>query len=135
VVCIGLDGDSDRLPFGRLLDLIPYANSVTKLTALCTRCNDGTPAPFTFRKATAAATQIQVGGTDTYEALCRKHYREGQYENRVLELYAFVSANPQVNALKILDLCISRYGLHDGTELYNNHIIPRISSPASESSS
>ena len=82
VVCIGLDGDSDRQPFGRLLDLIPYANSVTKLTALCTRCNDGTAAPFTFRKrAEPGDQQIQVGGTDAYEALCRNHYVEGQCEN------------------------------------------------------
>jgi thymidine kinase len=78
VVCIGLDGDSDRQPFGRLLDLIPYANSVTKLTALCTRCNDGTAAPFTFRKRVQAGDQqIQVGGTDAYEALCRIHYLQG----------------------------------------------------------
>lgn len=71
VVCAGLDGDSQRRPFGQILDLIPYCNFVKKLNAKCTRCS--APALFTFRK-TAIAEQVHVAGADEYEALCREHY-------------------------------------------------------------
>jgi len=74
VICAGLDGDSERRPFGEILDLIPYCNSVTKLNAKCTRCDY--PAIFTFRKSDAVTEQVYVAGADEYEALCRKHYLE-----------------------------------------------------------
>ncbi|SPQ98203.1 Thymidine kinase [Plasmodiophora brassicae] len=38
IVVVGLDGDRGRNRFGQALDLIPYADVVTKLTALCCRC-------------------------------------------------------------------------------------------------
>lgn len=85
VICVGLDGDSERRPFGQLLELAPYADSFQKLTALCQLCKDGTPAIFTFRKpgeATAADGQISVGGSDKYEPVCRRHYLE---ETRALK--------------------------------------------------
>jgi thymidine kinase len=74
VVCAGLDGDSLRRPFGQILDLIPYCNSVTKLNAKCAQCkNNGL---FTFRKSQANTNQVMVAGADEYEPLCRKHYLE-----------------------------------------------------------
>ncbi len=76
VICVGLDGDSERRPFGQLLELAPYADSFQKLTALCQICKDGTPAIFTFRKPGGASDQISVGGVDKYEPVCRKHYIE-----------------------------------------------------------
>ena len=41
VIVSGLDGDSNREKFGEILDLIPICDSVKKLHALCTQCNDG----------------------------------------------------------------------------------------------
>ena len=77
VICVGLDGDARRKPFGQLLDLIPYADSVEKYRALCSICHDGTKAIFTSRKIIDPAVgQIFVGGADEYEPLCRKHYLE-----------------------------------------------------------
>jgi thymidine kinase len=73
VIVVGLDGDSDRKPFGEILQLIPLADTITKLTALCKRCGDGTPALFTYSTA-KKSTQVCVGDAGTYEALCRKHY-------------------------------------------------------------
>jgi thymidine kinase len=73
VIVVGLDGDSERKPFGEILELIPLADTITKLTALCKRCGDGTPALFTYSKWTKD-TQVCVGDADIYEALCRKHY-------------------------------------------------------------
>ena len=74
VICVGLDGDSNRRPFGQLLDLIPYSDSVTKLKALCPRCNDGKEAIFTYRKPGNSQDQVNVAGADQYEPLCRKHF-------------------------------------------------------------
>lgn len=73
VIVVGLDGDSDRKPFGEILQLVPLADTITKLTALCKRCGDGTPALFTYSKLTKD-TQVCVGDASIYEALCRKHY-------------------------------------------------------------
>jgi thymidine kinase len=80
VVCVGLDGDSNRRPFGRILDLIPFADKVQKLTALCTQCRDGTAAIFTHRKEGVATGQVAVGGEDKYEPMCRRHYLDATSE-------------------------------------------------------
>jgi thymidine kinase len=74
VVVVGLDGDSDRRPFGSLLELVPLADTVTKLTALCKRCGDGTEALFSAAFAGTAKPQVHVGGEESYEPLCRRHY-------------------------------------------------------------
>lgn len=74
VICVGLDGDAERRPFGQLLDLIPFADSVVKFKAYCSRCCNGTEAIFTHRKVGPSETQISVGAADEYEALCRMHY-------------------------------------------------------------
>ena len=75
VVCVGLDGDADRKPFGEILSLIPLCDNVEKIKSLCSECKDGTPALFTHRFVTAQAqTQINVGGEDSYAPLCRKHF-------------------------------------------------------------
>ena len=75
VIVAGLDGDASRKPFGEILQLIPYCDTIVKLKALCKRCNDGSEALFTSNKGTITST-IDVGGADKYEALCRKHYLE-----------------------------------------------------------
>lgn len=75
VICVGLDGDADRKPFGEILELIPYCDSVVKRHAFCRRCATPTPALFTYRtRQTDDNEQILVGGAETYEPLCRKHY-------------------------------------------------------------
>jgi thymidine kinase len=77
VIVVGLDGDSDRKPFGQMLNLVPIADEILRLTSLCKRCGDGSPALFSaLVRGTAKAEQIFVGGTDVYEAMCRKHYLE-----------------------------------------------------------
>jgi thymidine kinase len=73
VIVAGLDGDASRKPFGSLLELIPYCDSIIKLKALCKICNDGTEALFTCKKIHDNLT-IDVGAADKYQALCRKHF-------------------------------------------------------------
>jgi len=74
VICVGLDGDAQRKPFGQLLQLVPYADSVKKYTSLCSHCHDGTKGIFTSRKDGTFEKQVSVGGGDQYEPLCRKHF-------------------------------------------------------------
>jgi thymidine kinase len=75
VLCVGLDGDSERRPFGDILKLIPYCDTVEKITSLCSECGDGTPALFSYRCVEAKEEgQVLVGAKDAYKPLCRKHY-------------------------------------------------------------
>jgi thymidine kinase len=79
-VVVGLDGDAERRPFGRVLDLVPLCDRVTKLTAFCKQCSDGTPALFTYDQEDQTEHRVvtQVGGGERYSALCRKHYLAGK---------------------------------------------------------
>jgi len=71
-VC-GLDGDFQRKPFGRILELIPFADDYVKLTAYCKDCGNGTKALFT-KRITSNMEQEVIGGADVYKAVCRKCY-------------------------------------------------------------
>jgi thymidine kinase len=73
VVLSGLDGDYDRKPFQQIVDLIPFAESVEKRSALCLKCNDGTPACFSKRKVWSG-DRCLVGAGDLYVPVCRLHY-------------------------------------------------------------
>ena len=75
IVLVGLDGDAHRKPFREILDCIPWANKVTKLSALCSICCDGTEAPYTRYKpdSNPSASQIDVGGAEKYQAVCLHH--------------------------------------------------------------
>ena len=77
VIAAGLDGDYKREPFGDVLKLVPYADKIQKLSAICCYCGDGTPACFTHRKQQRTnTTRVVVGAKATYTSVCRKHYRE-----------------------------------------------------------
>lgn len=74
VLIVGLDGDAKQHKFGDILDCIPLSTSVTKLNALCSHCKDGTPAPFCQRReVSTSSAQVDVGGSEKYEAVCLKH--------------------------------------------------------------
>ena len=72
VILAGLDADSFQHKFGELIDCIPLACDVTKLSALCMRCNDGTLGPFTKRIVDDKTLEL-IGGSDMYIATCRRH--------------------------------------------------------------
>uniref|UniRef100_A0A0D6R277 thymidine kinase n=1 Tax=Araucaria cunninghamii TaxID=56994 RepID=A0A0D6R277_ARACU len=75
LIVAGLDGDYLRKSFGSALELIPLADSVTKLKSQCEMC--GKPASFTLRKTGDRQTEI-IGGADVYMPVCRQHYVNGQ---------------------------------------------------------
>jgi thymidine kinase len=73
VIVTGLDGDFQRKPMGEILNLLPIANSITKLTSKCSIC--GLEAIFTHRIVNDS-DQVLIGGSDKYIPLCRNHYLE-----------------------------------------------------------
>uniref|UniRef100_A0A1J3E0X5 Thymidine kinase n=1 Tax=Noccaea caerulescens TaxID=107243 RepID=A0A1J3E0X5_NOCCA len=74
VIVAGLDGDYLRRRFGSVLDVIPIADTVTKLTSRCEVC--GKRASFTLRKTNERETEI-IGGAEVYMPVCRSHYVTG----------------------------------------------------------
>ena len=72
VILAGLDGDYRQQVFGEILSLIPLADNVIKLSALCMVCKDGTEGPFS-KRLTSDTCQECVGGASEYAAVCRKH--------------------------------------------------------------
>ncbi len=75
VLVASLDADCYRRKFGRVLDLIPFADRVKKVTAYCDICRDNygvlVAAPFTARMTTDKTAEL-VGGHNMYKAMCRK---------------------------------------------------------------
>lgn len=75
-LCVTYDGG----PFEPLPTLMAIAEEVVKLTAVCTLC--GADAAFHVRliddgASALQATAAQVGGTESYQARCRRHRRAG----------------------------------------------------------
>ncbi len=75
VIVAGTDMDFRGEPFGPIPSLMAIADEVDKLHAICVRCGapatrnqrliDGRPAP-------AEGPVVQVGGSESYEARCRR---------------------------------------------------------------
>lgn len=69
VIVSALDGTFQRKSFGKVLELIPLAESVIKLNAVCmVCCND---ASFTARTVEEKKTEL-IGGAESYKSVCRK---------------------------------------------------------------
>lgn len=68
VIVAALDGTFQRKPFGHILDLVPLAEIVTKLSAVCIDC--GKEAAFTKRVVDSQEIEL-IGGDETYKPVCR----------------------------------------------------------------
>mmetsp|Transcript_28300 Transcript_28300/g.43856 ORF Transcript_28300/g.43856 Transcript_28300/m.43856 type:complete len:218 (-) Transcript_28300:116-769(-) len=74
VIVAALDGTFQMKPFGNVLDLIPIAESVVKLNAVCMLCHR--TASFTRRLGTETKVEL-IGGSDMYVSTCRRcHSRD-----------------------------------------------------------
>jgi thymidine kinase len=76
IVISGLDGTSERKPFGDMLRLIPHAEEVERLSAFCSVCKDGTVAVFSkyFGEQPKDENGVAIGGAEAYRPVCRKHF-------------------------------------------------------------
>lgn len=87
VIVAGLDGDTNKKPFGQLLYLIPHADKVTKVNANCKSCIseqqklglhyniNSYEAPFT-KRLSECTDQILIGGAEAFQATCRYHHQK-----------------------------------------------------------
>jgi len=76
VVVAGLDGTSERTPFGDMLRLLPHAEEVERLTAFCAQCRDGTVGMYSkyVGEVQKDTNGVAIGGAESYRPVCRKHY-------------------------------------------------------------
>lgn len=70
VIVSALDGTFQRKPFGAVLDLVPKAEVVSKLTAVCMICFRD--AAFSKRIVQCGSEVEVIGGTDKYISVCRE---------------------------------------------------------------
>merc|ERR1712223_1685728 len=71
VIVAALDGTYQRKGFANILELVPLAEHVIKLTAVCMICfEDGA---FTKRMTEDKEVEV-IGGSDKYMATCRRCY-------------------------------------------------------------
>ena len=68
VIVAALDATFERKPFGPILQLIPLAENVIKLNAVCMLCHR--EASFTKRIGSETAVEV-IGGADKYLSTCR----------------------------------------------------------------
>ncbi|PRP84146.1 thymidine kinase 1, soluble [Planoprotostelium fungivorum] len=68
VIVASLDGTFQRKAFGDVINLVPMAESILKLTAVCSGCHRD--AHFTRRMTNDTEVEL-IGGTDTYVSVCR----------------------------------------------------------------
>lgn len=73
VIVSGLNGDYRQQPFWNLCRLLPCADNIMYLQAICEQCHND--ASFSYHKENNkfddTSSQICVGGGNTYEARCR----------------------------------------------------------------
>lgn len=73
VIVSALDGAFDRKPFSCIMNLIPLAENVDKMTAVCKLCFRTAH----FSKRTTSDTCVQlIGGKDMYIPVCRACYHK-----------------------------------------------------------
>jgi thymidine kinase len=70
VIVAALDATFQRKPFNDVLSLVPLAEEVTKLSAVCAKCS--ADAAFTKRVNTDSQNVELIGGSDCYVAACRQ---------------------------------------------------------------
>ena len=74
IIIVGLDGDSDRQPFGQILECIPLCDEVVKLTAMDMLSKDGTKAIFSKRISNNNDSKILIGADEKYLAVSRNNF-------------------------------------------------------------
>jgi thymidine kinase len=71
IYVFGLDGDFERKPFGQILNIIPLADSVTKISGICKSCNTNYSL---FSKRIVSNTEQYLLDETAYTPMCRECY-------------------------------------------------------------
>lgn len=94
-----LNGDKSKNLFGSVHLLLGHAEKIDFLPALCKRCGDGTTASFSS-PIVKFDGQVKIGGSETWEALCRKHHDEAAYTQQLDVLKRSFEKSPVSNTNK-----------------------------------
>ncbi|XP_022080425.1 thymidine kinase, cytosolic-like [Acanthaster planci] len=73
VIVAALDGTFQRKGFGNILNLVPLAENVVKLNAVCMMCYQ--EASYTKRMGMETKLEV-IGGADKYMAVCRECFNK-----------------------------------------------------------
>ena len=71
VIVAALDGTFEKKPFGSVLKLVPLAESVEKLLAVCMCCHEKEASFTKRRESNSGSDVIFIGGAESYLAVCR----------------------------------------------------------------
>jgi thymidine kinase len=93
VVIAALDGTFQRKPFGHILSLVPMAEQVIKLSAVCIEC--GREAAFTRRTVDSQEVEL-IGGEESYKPVCRNCFDPALKAQRAQSILAEKSANSRL---------------------------------------
>jgi thymidine kinase len=74
MIVAGLSGSFDRKPIGKIIDLIPLCDDITRLYALCRQCGIK-PAIFSQRLSDSKE-EILIGSDMEYQPVCRRCYQD-----------------------------------------------------------
>ncbi|OWA50661.1 Thymidine kinase, cytosolic [Hypsibius exemplaris] len=74
VIVAALDGTYQREEFGSIVKLVPRAESIIKLSAVCIVCSED--AAYTRRLDITTTTVELIGGSEKYMAVCRECYHK-----------------------------------------------------------
>lgn len=73
VIVAALDATFQRKAFNNVLDIVPLAEKIIKLYAICVKCSQ--EAYFTERIVDKLDVEF-IGGKESYQSVCRKCYNE-----------------------------------------------------------
>ncbi|KAM9296769.1 thymidine kinase, cytosolic [Gastrophryne carolinensis] len=79
VIVAALDGTFQRKAFGDILNLVPLAESVVKLNAVCMECYRYREAAYTKRLGSEKEVEV-IGGADKYHSVCRSCFFRKQQQ-------------------------------------------------------
>lgn len=79
VIVTGLPLTSELQPFFSIVDLLPFAEEILRLNAVCMNCGCDFGA-FTHFRAGRKTQDVMVGGSDLYDSLCRECYMKSLSE-------------------------------------------------------
>ena len=69
LVVAALDATYERKPFGQILQLVAFAETIQKLSAVCLGCQQ--EAHFTYKHSNNTGETNDIGGIDKYIPVCR----------------------------------------------------------------
>lgn len=100
VVIAALDGTFQRKPFGEILSLVPLAEQVVKLSAVCIEC--GNEAAFTRRTVDSQEVEL-IGGEEIYKPVCRNCFEPNnkttRNKNALEEKSLNIITNPELTTV------------------------------------